>query len=221
MTNPAPVQSRPLTPLERRQRNRLEMIDNILTAARSVMREYGVAALNLQEVARRIGTRAPSLYEYFENKHALYDALFRLGFQRYGEHIADLFTRQYPTVWDLVRAAMERQLSFALESPELYQLCFERPVPGFVPSDESLGESLRLLANGREAFRAVVEANELRLGLPPEQAFDLLIAIAHGITAQHLANEPHLPLGAGRFGGLIPATVEILRAAWGPPAADA
>jgi hypothetical protein len=33
-------------------------------------------------VARRVGTRAPSLYEYFPGgKMAIYDALFRLGVQ--------------------------------------------------------------------------------------------------------------------------------------------
>jgi AcrR family transcriptional regulator len=52
-------------PAARRRRHREETIEAILSAARAVMRKEGVAGLNLQEVARRVGVRAPSLYEYF------------------------------------------------------------------------------------------------------------------------------------------------------------
>ena len=36
----------------------------------------------------------------------------------------------------------------------------------------------------------------------------------HGLTALHMANEPHLPLGQGRFGVLIPAAVALFDKAW-------
>src|SRR5258708_16229801 len=76
-----------LSPQERRQRNREEMKNAILEAARQVMREEGVAALNLQEVARRVGVRAPSLYEYFPGKMAIYDALFCMGVGLFAQHV--------------------------------------------------------------------------------------------------------------------------------------
>ena len=50
--------------------------------------------------------------------------------------------------------------------------------------------------------------------LPTEQLGDLLFAISHGLTALHMANEPHLPLGQGRFGALIPAALDVLEKAW-------
>ena len=39
-------------------------------------------------------------------------------------------------------------------------------------------------------------------------------AVTHGLTVQHMANEPHLPVGSGRYGGLIPAAVALFAAAW-------
>src|SRR5260370_4387712 len=75
--------TRVLCPRERRQRNREEMMAAILDAARVVMREEGVAALNLHEVARRVGLRTPSLYEDFPGQMALYDALYRFGIRQY------------------------------------------------------------------------------------------------------------------------------------------
>ena len=56
--------------------------------------------------------------------------------------------------------------------------------------------------------------DEIQTDLSPQQMADLLIAITHGMTALHIANEPQLPIGQGRFGGLIPAALSILEKAW-------
>ena len=142
-----------LSPQERRQRNRdrnrEEMKAAILDAARAVMREEGVAALNLQEVARRVGVRAPSLYEYFPGKAAIYDALFRMGVRLSAER-SERLAQTSPSLWEYARASLEHYMTFAQDYPELYQLCFERPVPGFVPSEENMNESRQLLM-GRAA----------------------------------------------------------------------
>ena len=36
----------------------------------------------------------------------------------------------------------------------------------------------------------------------------------NGLTALHMANEPDVPIGSGRFGSLIPAALALFRAAW-------
>src|SRR5919199_1995978 len=68
-------------PLDRRQRGRLETIEEVLDHAVEIMAEEGVAGLSLGEIARRMGIRPPSLYVYFPSKHALYDALFKRGWE--------------------------------------------------------------------------------------------------------------------------------------------
>ena len=109
---------------------------------------------------------------------------------------------------------METYMQFALDYPELYQLCFERPVPGFVPSEESMRVSLALLHESNARVEKFMRESGNLLGLKPTQANDLGIAMMHGLTAQHMANEPHLPLGQGRYGSLIPAAVKLFQAAW-------
>jgi AcrR family transcriptional regulator len=194
-----------------RQRKREAMIARILDAAREIMRQEGVAALSMQELARRMDLRAPSLYNYFSSKMDVYDALFRLGFTLFGEHLAQ--TVQGAQTWqDEVRQTLESYMSFALENPELYQLCFERPVPGFVPSEASLELSFGALHQGYR--RAGELISPLRTGLNDQQAADLLIALMHGLTALHLSNEPDLPVGEGRFGSLISVVVSLLEKAW-------
>ena len=204
----------PATPAERRRRNREEVENAILDISRGIMREHGAAALNLNEVARQLGMKTPSLYEYFPNKMAIYDALFRLGFGLFGERMSDAVRQDLP-IWERFGAAIESYMAFAQENPELYQIMFERPVPGFEPSEASMQESLATLHRASTALTQAIEAAEIEPGLPLEQARDLRIAMMHGLTALHMANEPQLPVGSGRFGSLIPAAVNLFRLAWG------
>lgn len=195
----------------RRQHNRERTIQTILDTARAIMRADGVAALSMQELARRLEMRAPSLYNYFSGLMDIYDALFRLGFTLWEAHIK-AYTQNAPNWQEEIRLAMEAYMSFAMQNPELYQLCFERPVPGFVPSEESLRLSLSNLQSGYNRIAALY--HNLNTDLPPEQATDLIIAMMHGLTALHMANEPHLPLGQGRFGSLIPAASSLFDKVW-------
>lgn len=192
------------------QRNREATIQTILETARAIMREEGVAALSMQEVARRMDMRAPSLYNYFSGKLDIYDALFRLGISLWRESV-EKAAQEAGSFQEEMRNIIEGYMTFALENPDLYQLCFERPVPGFVPSQESLELSFGLLDYSRQRVDGFM--SQLDTDLTSEQILNLTIAVSHGLTALHLANEPHLPLGQGRFGSLIPVALSMLEAA--------
>jgi AcrR family transcriptional regulator len=196
------------TPSSRKQRNREATIQSILDAARAIMREEGVAALSMQELARRMDMRAPSLYNYFSGKMDLYDALFRLGFQLWDEYITRMSDGS-ASFQDEVHKVITSYMSFALDNPELYQLCFERPVPGFIPSPESLELSFGIL--NRASQRVEHYRDEIDTDLTTEQIVNIVIAISHGLTSLHLANEPHLPIGQGRFGSLIPVALDMIQ----------
>ena len=201
-----------MSPLRRRKHERMRQA--ILETARAIMRENGVAALSMHELARRMEMRAPSLYNYFTGLMDIYDALFRSGFTLWGEHV-NVYTRGAETWQDEVRQTLEAYMTFAMQNPELYQLCFERPVPGFVPSDESLQISFGILEEGYARIASLQD--DLGTDLPPKQITDLIIAMMHGLTALHMANEPHLPVGQGRFGALIPAAMSLFDQAWSKP----
>lgn len=207
------------TPAERRQRNREEVQQAILDAARDVMREQGVAALSLREVARRVHMQAPSLYAYFPSKMALYDALFLMAVRLRAES-RDRDDEGITDFWDRLQVRFEGYMRFAQENPDLYQLAYERPVPGFVPSAESLEESFRAPAGFERFLADAVASGQIVLDMPVAQARDLLIGMIHGLTAQHMANEPDLPIGSGRFGSQIPAAIALFRAKWDPQRAS-
>lgn len=204
-------------PAVRRRRQHQEVLDAILHAARDVMRADGVAALSLHEVARRVGLRPPSLYEYVAGKSGLYDALFQLGVRLFAEYVerasGDLGARGGPAT-DRLRARLVLYMTFAQEQPDLYALVFERPVPGFVPSEASMAAAHELLATSHADWAELLSGGQVRTGLDPAQSHDLFLALQHGLTALHLANEPHQPVGQGRFGGLIEAAITLFATAW-------
>lgn len=193
------------------QQKREAMLTRILDTAREIMREEGVASLSMQELARRMNIRAPSLYNYFSSKTEIYDALFRLGFQLLEDRVNQQDLKGNSWQGDLT-TLMENYLTFAIQNPELYQLCFERPVPGFLPTEESLQLSFGILQRYYDHVRNWLP--QLNTDLNEQQLTDLMIAVTHGITALHLANQPELPLGEGRFGSLIPIVIPILSKAW-------
>lgn len=192
------------------------MVDGILATARTQMREDGVAALNLNEVARRIGVTTPALYKYFPSKMAVYDALFRLGTRLYVEQFKALNLGEAASGGKAIRVALEHQLNFAIDNPELYQLVLQRPVPGFIPSAESLAEAARAEEIAGATMSRWIERGLVAPKGRPERAFALLAALAEGIASAHIANEPNLPVGEGRFGSLVPDAVSLFQLAWPP-----
>ena len=198
---------------ESRRRGYPLVRQDILDQARALMRAEGVGALSLNELARRVGMKTPSLYTYFASKHDLYDALFLEGVRQYRQRLAGLIER-YTFEGGLNEAAMADYMAFADETPELYQLVFERPVPGFVPSAESLAEASAMLADAEQLFARAIADGVISSGLSPAATRDLWIAVTHGLTSLKRANEPEASRTEGRFGPLIPAAAALLTAAW-------
>ncbi len=209
------MDQRSLSPSERRQRNRQEMLDAILQNACAIMREEGVAALSLRELARRLRFTVQALYKYYPSKAALYDALFQEGTRTYARYWREAISGR-TSVWDKMESAIEATMRFAHDYPELNDLTFSRPVPGFVPSEGSMEGSRRLLGELDEIIAAAFAAGEIRPDVSHNEVRDLFLAMLDGLTRQHMANEPDTPVGTGRYGGLIPSAIAVFRSAWQP-----
>jgi AcrR family transcriptional regulator len=192
----------------------------ILAAAREIMRRDGVAALNLNEVARLVGMQTPSLYKYFPNKFALYEALFRMALSLFRESEEQIWKTSQP-IWERIEAWFETRLRLVQEHPDLYHLFLDNPVPGFLPSPESLEEVRKIRTPGVQAITEAMDAGLIATHLTPDRVLDLMLAMRRGIIAEHLGKETHLPVGDERFRSLIPEVLALLKAAWAPQARNA
>ena len=162
-----------------RDRTRTE----ILEAAWDLCRSGGLASLNLRQLAAAVGMQAPSLYTHFDSKMAIYDAMFAQG---YAEILAATDeprpTRSRPEAEARFRTEMRRFVDFCLADTVRYQLLFQRTIPGFVPSPQSMELANRNLARGRAGLE--------QLGLVAPEALDLLTAVITGLVDQQISNDP-------------------------------
>ena len=203
--------------VERRLRRRQETISEIVDAAWTQAADVGVGQISLRRLADDVGMRAPSLYEYFPSKLALYDALFAAAAREYREQTKRVLDESEPT-----RALYEMGellLRFALEAPAKYQLVFQRPVPDFVPSVESFAISQEIEQDFIAAVRMLVEAGEVDARILEQGSLDLMTAIGSGLAAQQIANEPEASFEDGRWTRLLPMVDDMIRTFFAPRSA--
>src|SRR3954451_17146266 len=116
---------------------REERVAAIVAPAWELARTPGLGGVSLPALAREVGIRQPSLYEYFDSKHALYDAMFADGNRQLLEQLEALKLPRDPR--GALKKYMRQFMSFALEDPARSELLFQRHLPGFTPSPESYG----------------------------------------------------------------------------------
>lgn len=140
----------------------------------------GVAALSLHALARAVGMRQPSLYEYFDSKNALYDAMFADGNRQLLAHLDAQRLPRDP------RSALKRYLaafaSFALERPPRYELMFLRHLPGFTPTPDAYAVAQQVLG------RIIALMHDAGVKRPAD--VDCLVAVIAGLIDAQLSNEP-------------------------------
>jgi len=210
----------PGRPADRRARRRQETIEEILTIAVQVMADEGVNGLSLAEVARRLGVQPPSLYKYFPSLTAIYDELFRRGQAEHLTVMRNAMAASQPGMAALT-AGLEAGGRWALANRALAQLLFWRPVPSFEPSPDAFAPSIEMVALQRAALADAVAAGQIGPGADSDQAVDLLSTLIAGVFAQHLANEPDLAWGQGRFTPLLPRLMHLFAASYPVPAPPA
>src|SRR2546430_3568361 len=106
-------------------------VASIVASAWKLAREHGIAGVSLHALAREVGIRQPSLYEYFDSKHALYDAMFADGNRQLVERLDALKLPKNGRA--AVKTFMRAFVDFALEDQARSALMFQRPIPGFTP----------------------------------------------------------------------------------------
>lgn len=176
---------------ERREATRGE----ILEAAWELARAQGLAGLSLRDVARKIGMRPPSLYWYFESKHAIYDAMFAEANRQLLARLAEQQWPQDPRA--ILRLAARAFVEFSAADTERHQLLFQRTIPDFEPTAESYALAVQVFEQMRARFAAA--------GLSDPAHFDMWTAIVAGLATQQTANDP----GGDRWLRLVDEVVDM------------
>ena len=157
-----------------------ERAAEIVAAAWSLARSEGFGGLSLRALAGRVGMRQPSLYEYFDSKNALYDAMFADANRQLLERLDSLALPSDPR--QALKAFMGAFIAFALEDDARNQLLFQRPIPGFAPTPASYERAEAVLARAVDLLRGA--------GVSDPGDVDCFVAMVGGLIAAQSSNEP-------------------------------
>jgi len=178
-----------------REDRRRSAREAILDAAWDLVHEGGLAALTLRELAGRAGVTTPTLYAYFDSKHAIYDAMFGRAATEFAERIAEPYEPSDSSA--LLVSHAHRFVEFCTSDVARYQLLFQRTIPDFEPSAESYAPAVRTLEAAREYLG--------RNGITEPRHVDLWTALLNGLVDQQVANDP----GGDRWTRLIEEAVTM------------
>ena len=116
--------------LERRLKDKGEMKQSILDAARKIAGKEGWQAVTIRKIVDEIEYTPPIVYEYFENKEALFKELIYFGFRMMHKDIEKAKLSESDPKKLLSNIAII-YWDFAFNNTDLFQLMFslERPTP--------------------------------------------------------------------------------------------
>jgi len=155
-------------------------VASIVAAAWKLAREHGIGGVSLHALAREVGMRQPSLYEYFDSKHALYDTMFADGNRQLLQRLDELTLPLDPRA--ALKKYMRAFMSFAIEDAARCELLFQRHIPDFVPSPESYALAEEALCR---AAKLMHEA-----GVTQQGDIDCMVAMVAGLMDAQMSNDP-------------------------------
>ncbi len=168
----------------------------VIEAAWDLSRREGLTGWSLRQLADEVGLKAPTLYAYFDSKHAIFDAMFCQAWRALGE-----LSATWPVDTDRPRASLRAGARswFAFSTAELvrFQLMNQRIINGFEPSPEAYAASVASYEHYTAQFAAV--------GITDQAHLDLWTAMCSGLASQQLANDP----GGERWERLVDDAAEL------------
>ena len=186
------------------------MVAALLDAAAEILEAEGPDALSVRRIAAAAGVAPMGVYNHFESKNGIIDALFIQGFERLGEALATAIA-EIEDPYEALREGGRRYRALALAHPMAYQLMFLRTIPGYEPSDAALEVAGRRLRQPRRRRRARHGRRRARRG-PADRDRALIWANHHGWVSLELTG-----IGLRRGPGRRATSVRLSRVAARPP----
>ena len=166
---------------QRRNQEKQEVRQAILTASTALFLEHGYHNFSLRQVAEKIGYSPGTIYLYFQDKDAILFTIMEEGVARFALMLAEAAAA--PDARERLTRIGEAYIRFGVQNPAHYQLMFmQRPdylarVPQGTPQP-----ILEIFDLWRKVVEDAMQAGVLRLG-DPTSTGDILWALLHGVVS--------------------------------------
>ena len=160
-----------------------DMRSTLLESAAEILEAEGPDALSVRRIAAAAGVAPMGVYNHFDSKAGIVEALFVQGFERLGAALDSIAEIEDPN--EALREAGRRYRALALAHPTAYQVMFMRAVPGFEPGEQAQEIAGRAFGSLVAAVRRAQAAGTVAEGDPDETA-QLLWSNIHGWVSLEL-----------------------------------
>lgn len=172
---------------ERRAREKTELRQEILDAARQIFVDEGFDALTMRKVAERIEYSPTTIYLHFQDKSELVRAICDEGFMSLVAALGELGSRNLGPR-EFLEAGLRAYIAFGLTHPSHYFVTFVASAGKVDYQYEgSIGE--RAFTTLREAVVACMDAGEIRRA-DPDATAQALWAAVHGLVVLLITKKP-------------------------------
>jgi AcrR family transcriptional regulator len=120
---------------ERRDREKHELRDSILDAARTLFAEQGYEAVTMRKIAEKIEYSPTAIYFHFKDKQSLLRELCDTDFGALAHEFQKIARIDDPI--DRLRHIGRAYVGFAIEHPNHYRLMFMTPHPAAIRAEDS------------------------------------------------------------------------------------
>jgi AcrR family transcriptional regulator len=162
---------------KRRDRLRAQSRQEILDAARRILREQGIKELSMRGLAQAVGSSPATIYDYFASKEGVLDALFQQGAERLFVTFQEAVSSTEPGLSQLRQIALAYR-AFAHDEPDLFQLIFGRVDRTYRPNEAAK-------ARGTALFDILVAAVEQAEAVGQLRPIDPVAAALSAWAAVH------------------------------------
>lgn len=177
--------------LERRARQKENLRQQILEAARDLFIEEGYENLSMRKIAERIEYSPTTIYLYFKDKAELLRAICDQTFLGLIERFQELQTRQLDPM-TFFRESGRTYIEFALENPNQYRLTFlNRPAGVYDDMCQQENVAQQAFSYLRRMIDHLMKEGYIRKG-DVELTSQLVWVSMHGLCAG-LINQPNFP----------------------------
>ena len=131
--------------VERRERLKKQVRQDIIKTAREIAREDGWQAVSIRKIADVIEYSPPILYEYFDSKDKLLEVIRSMGFTALKdefERIKNLYRNPEKQLVEVAQSVW----NFSVEQPEVFQLMFNLE-GAFCQSKQIYGQEMNISNN--------------------------------------------------------------------------
>ena len=180
-------------PKARREREKEQLRQEILDAARELFLKEGYENVQMRRIAEKIEYSPTTIYLYFENKADLLYAVCQETFAKLYKKMAAI-NEKYVDPVERLRAGGRAYVEFGLKYPNHYRMTFinHPQLPGGKEQylrEESMG--MRAYDQLRQQVAQCVEENHFKV-TDVEAISQALWAVLHGVTAL-LITKPDFP----------------------------